>query len=441
LGFGLVFPCIVGSKVPFAIMQPPFAEFDPMLNGGKSNVRVVINRMDAIDTGLDVVTEKDDISNLHKKDGGSLVLIEEGEKWDQLIKQATSFSCSIGPKVPEIIGPVLMKNLPEVPEHLQPILYGCENDHGAVKRLGKMLSGRARVVPCMVDRICSEREIQEDKIVVTTEPWSGTIIPLTPMDELYTPEEEGSRAPVPLGGESVFLPRTRAVAEYRYHRKLFFVNHMHTVLALMTLTRFRQEKHLKVEALLDAPGSCIGVPLTNPNNMPITQKLELKAWMTAQILMLIRDNDIKIMLEAHTVFSVEDLCQSLVEIATQRSGRFATVYDTCDRVLGAGVALRFSQRLLPAYDAVAEMLEDYETWAEDDPKNRVLYYSGLSLYDVYWSLKRMVSEGQEIADADLIKRGEIAEQRGEPTLDDFMEQLDWLVCGLLRLEGSGPMAQ
>ena len=57
------------------------------------------------------------------------------------------------------------------------------------------------------------------------------------------------------------------------------------------------------------------------------------------------------------VFSADDLCRSLVEVATQRSGRFATVYDTCDRVLGAGVACRFSQRLLPAYEAVTEMLE------------------------------------------------------------------------------------
>eukprot|EP00976_Prorocentrum_cordatum_P026627 541238-Prorocentrum_minimum.AAC.1 len=61
--------------------------------------------------------------------------------------------------------------------------------------------------------------------------------------------------------------------------------------------------------------------------------------------------------QAHMVFSKDDLCRSLVEVATQRSGRFATVYDTCDRVLGAGVARRFSERLLPAYDAVSAMLE------------------------------------------------------------------------------------
>ena len=141
-------------------MQPPFDEFNPILNGGASKVKVTINKWDAIETGLNIVTEDDDISQLHERPGGSMVLMHEGEKWTELIKKATSFSCSIGPKVAEIIGPTLKEALPEVPELEQPILYGCENDHSAVEKLGKLLRGRVRVVPCMVDRICSARVIQ-----------------------------------------------------------------------------------------------------------------------------------------------------------------------------------------------------------------------------------------------------------------------------------------
>jgi hypothetical protein len=62
--------------------------------------------------------------------------------------------------VAQIIGPVLAANISERPLYEQPILYGCENDHGAVKQLAAVLEGRVRVVPCMVDRICSDRVIQ-----------------------------------------------------------------------------------------------------------------------------------------------------------------------------------------------------------------------------------------------------------------------------------------
>eukprot|EP00242_Pyramimonas_sp_CCMP2087_P012728 CAMPEP_0198199724 /NCGR_PEP_ID=MMETSP1445-20131203/2914_1 /TAXON_ID=36898 /ORGANISM="Pyramimonas sp., Strain CCMP2087" /LENGTH=536 /DNA_ID=CAMNT_0043869615 /DNA_START=110 /DNA_END=1720 /DNA_ORIENTATION=- len=442
LGFGLVFPALVASNVPFAVMQPPFAEFAPILESGNARVKVTINNSEAIETGLRIVTEADDVSDLHEKVGGSLVLINEGEKWVHLIGKATSFSCSIGPKVAQIIGPVLLANIPERPLYEQPILYGCENDHGAVKQLAAVLEGRVRVVPCMVDRICSDRLIQAEQIVVTTEPWEGTIIPLTPLDTLIDPQGVVPSMPIPLGGEVVFMPRTKEIADYRYTRKLYFVNHMHTTLALMTLARYRQEKHISTEALLEGDGACIPLPLVNPDKMPMYQKMELKAWMVAQILMLMKEYEADIVMEAHDVSNIDDLSRSLVEVATQRSARFATVYDTCDRVLGAGVACRFEGRLVPAYKAVEEMLSQVDEWPEDSPQNRVLYHSGLSLYDVYWALKRMVSEGEEIAATDLQKRsgpedddhGEVRQAWMEDSMDDLKGALDWLVCSVLHLK-------
>jgi hypothetical protein len=57
--------------------------------------------------------------------------------------------------------------------------------------------------------------------------------------------------------------------------------------------------------------------------------------------------------------------------------RFATVADTCDRVLGAGVACRFEGRLLPAYEAVKKMKEeDSIHWTSRSPERRVLYHAG-----------------------------------------------------------------
>ena len=56
---------------------------------------------------------------------------------------------------------------------------------------------------------------------------------------------------------------------------------------------------------------------------------------------------------------------------------FATVADTCDRVLGAGVACRFEGRLLPAYEAVKKMKEeDSLNWTPRSPERRVLHYAG-----------------------------------------------------------------
>ena len=54
----------------------------------------------------------------------------------------------------------LLETLPEVPRAEQPILFACENDHAAVKKLKGQLGGRVFVVDCMVDRVCTGRTIE-----------------------------------------------------------------------------------------------------------------------------------------------------------------------------------------------------------------------------------------------------------------------------------------
>jgi hypothetical protein len=51
---------------------------------------------------------------------------------------------------------------------MRPQLFACENDHNAVEQLDARLKGRVEVVPCMVDRICSGREIVKGAIKVGT---------------------------------------------------------------------------------------------------------------------------------------------------------------------------------------------------------------------------------------------------------------------------------
>eukprot|EP00951_Prasinocladus_malaysianus_P023894 scaffold204559_cov53-Prasinocladus_malaysianus.AAC.1 len=164
LGMGLVFNGMVGSDVPFAIMQPPFeGDGDVLLNDDR--VKVLINGEETLPGGLAVVN-KDTYPNLKDamKTDRSIVLIHPGEEWDEIISNATSFSCSIGPKVNDIIGPVLEKNVKKMPLEMRPKLFACENDHGAVEKLGERLKGRIEVIPCMVDRICSGREMSQGEI-------------------------------------------------------------------------------------------------------------------------------------------------------------------------------------------------------------------------------------------------------------------------------------
>jgi len=458
---GLVVPSIAQSGVPFAIMQPPFAEFDPILNSADPAIHLTVNGEEILSKGLCVVKSPEEVQKLLSGEKGpsigSLVLTDPDKEeggWADLVRKATSFTCSVGPSLPKILGPLLVDNLPKRPENEQPVLYACENDHEAVEKLKKITEGRVKVVACMVDRICSSREVLSSGtgISVTTEPFVGSIMVLTPTAELFDPEAEHKHAPIPIAGEPVFIPRTKEIANYRYQRKIFFVNHMHTTLALMTLARYRQKHHLPVNQLLvcedeevDVEGKVIGeikracMPLTlcSPANVTEVQKIELKSWMVAQILMLVQQFPLDVMLEGeHRQPDEAGLYKSLVEVATQRMMRFASVVDTCDRVLGAGVARRFEGRLLPAYEEVVRMMEESEGWEEDCPEKQILDFAGLTIQDVYWSLNRMVSEGREIAEADLVRRlGSSEDARADARLGWIVSgmhrlNLDWLCCAM-----------
>jgi hypothetical protein len=59
--------------------------------------------------------------------------------------------------------------MPLVSPPLQ-FIYCCENDHGMVEELGKTLKGKATVVTCMVDRICTGRTVEGNQVLTTSEP-------------------------------------------------------------------------------------------------------------------------------------------------------------------------------------------------------------------------------------------------------------------------------
>ena len=46
------------------------------------------------------------------------------------------------------------------------MLFAAENDHNAVEKLAELLEGKVQVISCMVDRICSTREVVPGAIKV-----------------------------------------------------------------------------------------------------------------------------------------------------------------------------------------------------------------------------------------------------------------------------------
>jgi len=123
-----------------------------------------------------------------------------------------------------------------------PALFAGENDHGAVEELATALKGRVHVVSCMVDRICTGRAIRGPssdagndvdggdspshkggsgkaagptrEVAVTSEPYGGSLVVLTPPAWVNAP---------PFVGPGVLVPRVSAQADYLCSRKLLMV--------------------------------------------------------------------------------------------------------------------------------------------------------------------------------------------------------------------------
>eukprot|EP00922_Rhytidocystis_sp_ex-Travisia-forbesii_P005265 GHVS01007677.1.p1 GENE.GHVS01007677.1~~GHVS01007677.1.p1 ORF type:complete len:358 (-),score=73.37 GHVS01007677.1:1052-2125(-) len=148
LGLGLILPALVRSGRPFAVLDPPLAAWDPLLNSAAREVAVEVNGEPL--TSLTVVrpAEQEKGGEPHNAAAGGgdllsgsknkmkkrlLVLCGDSRVEDemvlrQLIDSATSFSTSVGPGMPGVRDMLLRY---KVAAHTA-TLYGCENDHKAV---------------------------------------------------------------------------------------------------------------------------------------------------------------------------------------------------------------------------------------------------------------------------------------------------------------------
>mmetsp|Transcript_30217 Transcript_30217/g.39830 ORF Transcript_30217/g.39830 Transcript_30217/m.39830 type:complete len:511 (+) Transcript_30217:205-1737(+) len=327
LGLGLVAPAMEESQVPYCIVQRPKITWKKITaQGTGATVNIEVNS-EPIIKAMEVALPDKEIEDL--LGGQSLVCINTQEKLLELVSQSTSFSCALGGAMRKVVLP-LMKELPVRPVEERPVLYACENDHAMVKKIARQLDGKVNVICCMVDRICTGRTIDADKIEVLAEPFKGSIV-------LLSPPPAHIKA-LPFAGSTVVVPKSDAEASFLYERKLFLVNGMHTTLAFLTL------------CLNQPSGSEPGDhPLLSFDTADEKSRQIIWAWAMVRCMMLIENHGMEVLASAYNTEDEVEIFDHLVDFARTTLQRFSTIEDKTSRVLGGGVANRWGTRLRPAY--------------------------------------------------------------------------------------------
>eukprot|EP00613_Pedinella_sp_CCMP2098_P075258 CAMPEP_0171932310 /NCGR_PEP_ID=MMETSP0993-20121228/30267_1 /TAXON_ID=483369 /ORGANISM="non described non described, Strain CCMP2098" /LENGTH=826 /DNA_ID=CAMNT_0012572565 /DNA_START=46 /DNA_END=2526 /DNA_ORIENTATION=- len=277
---------------------------------------------------------------------------------------ASSFSTSLGPGIAplaKVLSESMFPRCEPTTSHAmpcRPALFAGENDHSAVDDLAEQLEGRVDVVSCMVDRICTGRDVTgtpQREVAVRAEPYGGSLVVLTPPRHVPSPPFEGSH---------VLVPRSRAEADYLCRRKLLLVNGSHTTLAFLTLvasaagtlppsstspstsvtTVSKPFVVLKDDKLT---GACAELELVTLRTATPEQTTMIEAWAVARLLVLLFEWDLQVIKAAHGVESDEQVAAVLVGFAKETLNRFSTTSDTTGRILGGGVCARFRGRLEP----------------------------------------------------------------------------------------------
>ncbi|CAM9329247.1 unnamed protein product, partial [Pylaiella littoralis] len=333
LGLGLVVGAIAESKTPFGVVQRPKASWGGIISHGcGAQIEITVNGK-AVVEDVTVISEGCDVEEYLKVGIAAMVVVGDRPTLLQLVRKATSFSCSLGAAMAIAMIP-LLEQLEDKPLEERPVLYACENDHDAVRRVGKLVASKVTTIPCMVDRICTGRQIGERErgggyeVNVEAEPnFEGALVLLQP------PRDP---ALVPFGGARVLIPTTENEASYFYKRKFSIVNGMHTVLGFMTL----REKAPGAKELQD-------FDLLAYNTASPEIQAELWAWVVVRCMDLLDRYGVDVIMKAHSVDTEEAVFDILLNYGRQTLDRFSSVVDSTSRVLGGGLGNRLITRLQP----------------------------------------------------------------------------------------------
>ena len=240
---------------------------------------------------------------------------------EMVVGAASSFSTSLGPGISTLAQELMLASLPVCSNSKdRPGLFAGENDLVAVAELARHLDGRANVVKCMVDRICTDRivEVQPNGrrfINVKCEPHRGTMVVLSPPQAIPSP---------PFGGANILVSRVASQSDYLCRRKLLIVNGLHTTLAFLTLAQAVPRGTSEEVALVDDKlnGKLAALPLIKLDTASQAQRRLMWCWSAARLLVLLNEVDVEVIQSAHGVGSPAAAVKVLVNFALETLGRF-----------------------------------------------------------------------------------------------------------------------
>jgi len=372
LGLGLVLPALAaGAKEHgggLVVLQRPSATWAPIQHG--CLVAFTVNG-ETTCTLRAVRAEGAAVRPLLAEGGaggydGLLLLTLDDASLDSVAACATSVSSSLGPALQKGIEPLVAALGRADPARLGGgtlRLYAAENDHAAVEKLGARDEYRAlRLLPLLVDRVCTACDVSESEVATRAEPWQGEIVLMTPPDTTPRPRT-GLRlvlARPPFAGPTIRLPESDAEAHFLHRRKILTVNGTHTTLAFLTLALHEPPPHTGLPAgdyeLLRAvsDGDGGGGDEDDDEVLRVEETHRMVwSWCVARQLLLLFEFPSEVARAAlgcppdegdASDRSLADALLAGARIAIDRLGRGG---DTTKRVLGGGVVNRFETRLKP----------------------------------------------------------------------------------------------
>jgi len=437
LGLGLLLKAIESSNVTdYAIVQRPSAAFQPLIASQVNQVTVRVNG-EQIGRPMKFLHGRRVAQACHSR-GPFFIAAQGGKALLDVVRRACSFSCSLhkgltGLKL--ILGRLPVRSNP-------PTLYAAENDHDAVEELAKELAGRVSVVPCMVDRICSERIIDSDgSINIRTENWEGQIVVLPKIvhpevkvrkqnlhmftdrettdfdDESDMPtdlctnddssesdserESKNCREPstvLPFAGSAVITTKTEEQAKYFSRRKILLVNGTHTTLAFLTLVKELNEGSDLKEMPLPGPYKLLDYETIDQNSRRLVW-----AWLVARCIIVTHEFPRDVLMSAHGTTSYHKVLEELLQYAWTTLHRFSHVPDTTGRVLSGGVVKRFDGRLKNVLETVKRIQDEGNFDSEDmlQASSKLLSSPKLSAEAIMESLEQLVEEARPIREEKL----------------------------------------
>eukprot|EP00752_Nemacystus_decipiens_P007122 g6379.t1 len=376
LGLGLVIPAIHASGKPYAIVQRPSRSWAPVTDKEALTVGLKVNGETTI-PAMDVLKNKmAGEGGVKSLPGGGLTeesrvfaCTDEEESLKALVERASTLSISLGPSMLDVVLPMLA-DVEQKPEGERPALYACENDHDGVHKLQEALEGRVDVVSCMVDRICTDRNITADWIEMGTEPSAGEIVVIAPPPLAPLP---------PFKGDHIQIPRIPAEAEYFCRRKIILVNGMHTTLAFVTLCKL-ESGGLQGDSWKEHI-------LVTPATASEQENALVWRWAVARVMYIMWEHEPDIIKASHGVDTDDELCRILLDYAKTTLGRFSGVEDKAGRVLGGGVANRYEGRL-----KMIKSFLDNEPPIRGGLRAKLLRQAGIKEHDMREAVAELVEQ-------------------------------------------------